>query len=144
MKKKIAVLALSFTLLIALTGMANAQPTQIVGSWKCYDNENNENVVFLVSFNAEGVFTASPNLASVSVNHGVWKRTGLNTFDSTDFAFIYDDDGNAVQLQKTNAETTMSDNNNLTAEFDITITNLDGTVVDEIEAAATCERIQVE
>ena len=141
--KKLTILALSITLLI-LTSMANAKPpTNIIGSWSCKDATTGDPNV-LVSFNNLGVFTASGNLASISVNHGSWVRTGLNTFNSTDLAFIYDTNGIADSIAKTNATNTMPDENNLSVKFEITITDLAGNVIAIESAEATCERIQVE
>jgi hypothetical protein len=78
MRKKAAVFALSFTLLIALTGIAQAlPPNQIIGSYSC---EADGMTVFLVSFNTQGVFTATSNDASVSVNHGSYKRKRGKTY----------------------------------------------------------------
>jgi hypothetical protein len=128
-------------LLSILNGVAiAAPPTNLVGSWRC---ESGGTVSFLVTFNLGGTFTASGNNLYTSVNHGAWQRTGLHTFSSTDLAFIYDGTGNAEFIQITDADTTMSDNDNLTANFDITITDLDGHVVETLTASADCERITV-
>lgn len=132
---------LSFTLLMALSGMAKAQPsTDIVGSWSC---ESDGILTFLATFNQGGVFTASSNQLFISVNHGSWQRTGLDTFRSTGLAFIYDSAGNANFIQKINALATMSDNQNLTADLEITITALDGMVVETLTTTAACERIRL-
>jgi hypothetical protein len=132
---------LGFMLLTTLNGVAIAQPpTELVGSWRC---ESDGTVSFLVTFNLGGVFTASGNQLYTSVNHGAWQRTGLRTFSSTDLAFIYDPDGNAEYIQVTDAITTMSDNNNLTADFEITIRDLAGNVVETATASAVCNRIEV-
>jgi len=125
---------LSFALLMALSGMANAggPPTILVGSWGC---DLQGETVFLASFNLEGTFTASGNTGDTSVNYGVWERTGLDTFISTDLAFIFE----GGIIQKTNASIEMSDNDNLTADLVIVING-----GDPIEIEITCKRIQVD
>ncbi len=76
------------------------------------------------------------------MNHGVWERTGHDTFVTKDLAFIYGADGKTAFIQETDGTETLPDNDTLNAVFEITITDLDGNVVDSFSVSATCTRIQ--
>ena len=124
---------LCLALLMALIGTANAEgpPTNLIGSWQC--NVDND-VVFLVNFNQGGTLTASGPDLTTSVYYGAWKRTGLNTFESKDFAFIIDTEC----ILETDTSMTMSDNDNFDAEA-TTISDCNGTE----EVSFTCTRTKI-
>ena len=135
---------LCLALLIALIGTANAQGrrTVLVGSWKC----NAEDVpgLFLANYNEGGTFTASGHDLTTSVNYGEWKRTGINTFESQDLAFIYDENGTAEFIQESAARISMPDNDNLTAILYITIYDLDNNKIDEDSVSLCCRRTKIQ
>jgi hypothetical protein len=141
---------LSFSILMALSGMVEARQQGIeasqpatnseVGSWSC---ESETIGRYLVSINGGGVFTASPDVISNSVIHGAWQHTEPNTFSSKGLGFIYGPDGIADHIQIIDAISTVSDNDNLTMNLDITVTLLDGEVIETEAATAVCTRIQV-
>lgn len=124
---------LCLALLMALIGTANAvgPPTNLIGSWQC--NVDND-VVFLVNFNQGGTLTASGPDLTTSVYYGAWKRTGLYTFESKDFAFIID----AECILETHTSMTMSDNDNFDAEATIS-DSCNGTEV----VSFTCTRTKI-
>jgi hypothetical protein len=125
---------LCLTLLMALIGTANAEgpPTNLIGSWQC---KVGDDVVFLVNFNQGGTLTASGPDLTTSVYYGAWKRTGLKTFESKDFAFIIE---NPECILETDTSMTMSDNNNFSAEATI----IDECNNDETDVSFACTRTQ--
>lgn len=124
---------LCLALLMALIGTANAEgpPTNLIGSWQC---KVGDDVVFLVNFNQGGTLTASGPDLTTSVYYGAWKRTGLNTFESKDFAFIIDTEC----ILETDTSMTMSDNDNFDAVATIS-DSCNGTEVVEF----TCTRTKI-
>lgn len=124
---------LILSLLIALIGTTNAlaQPTNIVGSWQCAVEEGD--VVFLVTFNLDGTLTATDSASATSDYHGTWRRTGLNTFESTDFSFY---NGCVIETYTTN---TMPNNNTINA--DAVIKDCEGNMTGQPEL--TCTRINI-
>ncbi|MDL1983494.1 MAG: hypothetical protein LWX54_04775 [Deltaproteobacteria bacterium] len=124
---------LCLALLMALIGTANAEgpPTDLIGSWQC---KVGDDVVFLVNFNQGGTLTASGPDLTTSVYYGDWKRTGLNTFESKDFAFIIDTEC----ILETDTSMTMSDNDN----FDAVATISDSCNGTEV-VSFTCTRTKI-
>ena len=135
-KRTILKALLGLAMLIAVIGWAPGPPTNPVGSWICGTD-------FLVTFNQGGTFTASAGDITSSVNHGVWQKTGLRTFESKDLAFSYGAEGTTEFIVETYTANTMVDADNLDADFDVTITDLDGNVVDSLSASGTCTRIKL-
>ena len=124
---------LCLALLMALIGTANAEgpPTNLIGSWQCSVGDD---VVFLVNFNQGDTLTASGPDLTTSVYYGAWKRTGLNTFESKDFAFIIDTEC----ILETDTSMTMSDNDN----FDAVATISDSCNGTEV-VSFTCTRTKI-
>ncbi|MCD4820785.1 MAG: hypothetical protein K8R11_01625 [Methanococcoides sp.] len=124
---------LCLALLMALIGTANAEgpPTNLIGSWQC---KVGDDVVFLVNFNQGGTLTASGPDLTTSVYYGAWKRTGLNTFESKDFAFSIDTEC----ILETDTSMTMSDNDNI----DAVATNSDSCSGTEV-VSFTCTRTKI-
>ena len=125
---------LCLALLMALIGTANAEgpPTNLIGSWQC---KVDDDVVFLVNFNQGGTLTASGPDLTTSVYYGAWKRTGLNTFESTDKSF----DITNQCLVETYTINTMLNNDTISAEAKIK--DCDGNITEP--PTLTCTRIQI-
>ncbi|MBW2664530.1 MAG: hypothetical protein JRD93_21785 [Deltaproteobacteria bacterium] len=123
---------LCLALLMALIGTANAggPPTNLIGSWQC---EVDGDVVFLVNFELGGTLTAiDPDNKAY---YGAWKRTGLNTFESTDKSF----DITYQCLVETYTINTMLNNDTISAEAKIK--ECDGNITEP--PTLTCTRIQI-
>jgi hypothetical protein len=125
---------LCLALLVALVGTANAgPPTNLIGSWQC--EVEGDVVVFLVNFNQGGTLTASDFDPNTSDFYGTWKRTGLNTFESTDYTFDIPNQC-IVETYTTN---TMVNNDTISAEAKIK--DCDGNITEQ--PTLTCTRIQI-
>ena len=132
----------ALVLLVSLSSPAEAQPlTSLVGAWRC---QVDDAPAIFVTFNRGGTFSATGPILSISGNYGAWRRTGLHTFVSRDLAFRYDADGVAVLVEETRSRIEMSDNDNLSAELDFTLTDLDGsssTIPQPPSISTTCTRV---
>lgn len=126
---------LILALLITLIGITNAQaqPTNIVGSWKCGVDGA---AVFLVTFNLDGTLTATDGDTATSDYHGTWKRTGLNSFESTDYSFYIP----GQCIVETYTINTMTDNNTIKANA--VIKDCDGNMTTGLPEL-TCTRIPI-
>jgi hypothetical protein len=125
---------LCLALLMALIGTANAEgpPSNLIGSWQC---KVGNDVVFLVNFNRGGTLTASDFDPNTSDFYGTWKRTGLNTFESTDKSF---DITNQCLVETYTINTIL---NNDTISAVATIKDCDGNITEPPKL--TCTRIQI-
>ncbi len=117
---------------------------KLVGSWQ---GSNDVGVEFLLSFNRGNTMTVTfvvPGVGSAH-GHGEWRRTGLDTFESTDVAFILNpNDGSISLLQKTNASFTVgAGNDTVDIDLSIELSLPDGTPVDAFTSFSTAERIAV-
>jgi hypothetical protein len=116
----------------------------LVGSWQCMGTGGLAGFAFLTTFNTGGTFTVSFSNKILSETHGVWVRTGRNTFVSTDKAFIYDAAGLAERVQTVQASYVIPTPTDLVIDIDAVITQLDdGTVLDAFKAVVNCERILI-
>lgn len=137
--------------LIAISGTASADAKyrrhyfqQIVGSWKLVDDNTGD--MFFGTYNGGRysgtvMFTTPSN--SISLTHGMWRRTGPRTFADTDSAFIFDENGVANSIITFRAEIEVNgDSGFFNFEFDIK--DLEGNLLDEGASSATGTRIRVE
>jgi hypothetical protein len=116
----------------------------LVGSWQCEGTGGLAGFRFLTTFNTGGTFTVSFSNKILSETHGVWVRTGRNTFVSTDKAFIYDDAGIADRVQTVQASYVIKNPTDLVIDIDAVVTSIaDGSVVMAFPAVVSCKRLLI-
>ncbi len=138
-KKKTLSTLFALTVLFALPPVAAADDNErLVGTWECLQDTGD---LLLLTFNKGGTLTVG-GAPGKSENHGVWKRAGAATFDSTDLSFLYNEQREiAVKLQ-VQARITVS-GDTFTADILVTFLDLDGTTIDAFDASASCSRLKV-
>lgn len=143
-RSRLALITIISALLIAgIPISAQASAFTLVGSWHIVDD--NSGALFLSSFNAGRTYTVAQPSNGTSEAHGVWKSIGIGSYKTTDFAFIYDANGNITHRQKVRAKILLGANGqSLKARLIIDILQLDGTIVQTINTTATGKRINVE
>jgi len=134
------VLALGMVTFSSVAVAGNYQPS-IVGSWVC---EENGVPGFLINFGAGGDLIGTAPAPSLSTIHGSWKRTGRETFDSSDIAFLLDGSGNTQFILRSNATSTLTSRDSFVSSIDVFVVDLSGNVVDTSTDEAACTRIPVE
>jgi hypothetical protein len=102
----------------------------------------------LASFARGGVFVGSTQLdhrepeavvSSAGPQQGAWRRTGDNEFSSTQLAFLYDQDGNPVGIEKVRFTFSLTDSNDLTGQGQLLQCDLNG---DNCVSLPGCAAIQ--
>ncbi len=85
------------------TTPAADRPPKLVGTWLVYLDHLPEVPPLLFTFNADYTFVASAPATWAGNAHGVWKRVGVRTYESTHLSYVFDEEGNVMFLQKSNA-----------------------------------------
>jgi hypothetical protein len=119
--------------------------TTLVGSWRCAGTGGLDGVRFLTTFNAGGTFTVSFSDKVFSETHGVWKRTGLRSFASTDQAFLYAANGVADRIQTVDATYAIQTPVDLAITISGVVSQLaDDAVVLQFDAVVNCKRMLID
>ena len=125
-------------------GVSPLLGTQLVGSWRCGGTGGLTGFRFLTTFNQGGTFTVSFSDKVFSETHGVWKRTGLTTFASTDQAFMYDVNGVADRIQPVDATYKIMSATALRIDINGVVTRFsDGAVLMTFPAVVNCTRMLI-
>ncbi len=116
----------------------------LVGSWQ---GSNDVGVNFLLTFNRGKTYTVTFTISGggAAHGHGAWKRTGPNTFESTDVAYALNPNDGSINLIQTTQASFAIGGGNDTVDIDLAVTLSlpDGTPVDSFTSFASAERIKV-
>jgi len=145
-----SLLTATAALVLAAVGSAQATDTspllstQLVGSWLCGGTGGLDGFRFLTTFNQGGTFTVSFSDKVFSDTHGVWKRTGLTTFASTDQAFMYDVNGTADRIQTVDATYKIMSSTALRIDINGVVNRFsDGAELMRFPAVVNCTRMLI-
>jgi hypothetical protein len=150
LRQRISVVAASAALMLTAAGATQATDvspvlgTQLVGSWLCGGTGGLAGFRFLTTFNQGGTFTVSFSDKVFSETHGVWKRTGLTTFASTDQAFMYDVNGVADRIQTVDATYKIMSSTALRININGVVNRFsDGAELQRFPAVVNCTRMLI-
>ncbi len=117
---------------------------RLVGSWQ---GANDVGVNFLLTFNPGKTYTVTFTIPGVGAanGHGAWKRTGVDSFQSKDVAFVLNPNDGSISLVQTTQATFTVGAGNETVDIDLSVALSlpDGTPVDSFTSFATADRIKV-
>ena len=116
----------------------------LAGTWQLTTTIDGQATTSLFTFNDDGNVIGTAPLAAFGTAHGVWEKTGNNSFSSTHLAFIFDDSGVASLILKANGDYELTSNNTFTLDFVQEISLPDGTPVDTLAGSGTGTRIVLE
>ncbi len=120
------------------------QAFSLVGSWNCLGTGNGGlgGLPFLITFHEENTYNVALPRKSQSETHGTWKRTGRNTFKSSDLSIGYDANGIANALQTVTATEEVTSNTTMNVNVSGVVRGLaSGTVFVQFNGILNCKLI---
>lgn len=123
-----------------------APPDRLVGAWEVTVRpEGGPEFVNFATFNREGSIIGTPASAFESTAHGSWQRLGGSTFGVTFVGFLFDEQGNAIGLEKVVARIEVgSKPRRFDGSFELHVSDLDGSNDQVFPGTVVARPIEVE
>ena len=119
--------------------------TTIVGSWNCIGSEAFTGLRFLITYHAGGTFSITVSNRMFGDTRGIWERSGLTTFVTTEQGFVYDVSGIADSIQSVNTTLKLKSATELLINVSGVVNRLvDGVEVSRFQAPVTCKRMLIQ
>jgi hypothetical protein len=135
------------TLLSEVATSANSSlllRTTIVGSWNCTGSEAFAGLRFLITYHAGGTFSITVSNRMFGDTRGIWERSGLTSFVTTEQGFLYDVGGIADRIQSVNTTIKLKSATELLINVSGVVNRLvDGVEVTRFQAPVACKRMLI-
>lgn len=116
----------------------------IVGSWNCTGGGAFTDLRFLITYHAGGTFSITVSNRMFGDTRGIWERSGLTTFVTTEQGFLYDTSGIADRIQSVNTSIKLKSATDMQIDVSGIVNRLvDGVEVARFQAPVACKRMLI-